>query len=185
MGSREYTDGTFVWPEGLPHYVEHHQVRLPQEAIDHIRSAKRPANFHWENPAERDIDSGWWKAQKGWNQQLKSYRALTNIDLGTVTIEQLDPSNREKQFVVLKAFLFKTEGFPYRLRQVKRVLAGERVTLTGKFLDYEQFKDQARQVGLSTDFTQMPYQEYMEMINKKYYSRYPETTEPPQRNNDA
>ncbi len=29
MGSREFTDGTWVWPEGLVHYVEVHRVPLP------------------------------------------------------------------------------------------------------------------------------------------------------------
>jgi hypothetical protein len=28
-GAVEYTDGTFVWPEGLAHYVRDHLVRLP------------------------------------------------------------------------------------------------------------------------------------------------------------
>ena len=29
MGHRDLTDGQFVWPEGLAHYVEHHAVQLP------------------------------------------------------------------------------------------------------------------------------------------------------------
>src|SRR5215471_636531 len=29
VGSAELTDGRFLWPEGLAHYVEHHGVRLP------------------------------------------------------------------------------------------------------------------------------------------------------------
>jgi hypothetical protein len=31
MGSRCLTDGAWVWPEGLAHYVEAHSVRLPEE----------------------------------------------------------------------------------------------------------------------------------------------------------
>jgi len=27
----------WVWPEGLPHYVEAHSVRLPDEFIQHMR----------------------------------------------------------------------------------------------------------------------------------------------------
>jgi hypothetical protein len=30
-GDSEYSDGTFVWPSGLAHYVEDHAVRPPQE----------------------------------------------------------------------------------------------------------------------------------------------------------
>lgn len=35
-GSRDLTDGTYVWPEGLGHYVLVHGVRLPAEFITHI-----------------------------------------------------------------------------------------------------------------------------------------------------
>jgi hypothetical protein len=38
LGDRDLTDGVWVWPEGLPHYVEAHSVRLPDEFIDHMRS---------------------------------------------------------------------------------------------------------------------------------------------------
>lgn len=34
MGSRCLSDGEWVWPEGLAHYVEAHQVRLPGEFIE-------------------------------------------------------------------------------------------------------------------------------------------------------
>lgn len=37
-GSAERTDGEWVWPEGLSHYVEVHNVALPREFIDHVSS---------------------------------------------------------------------------------------------------------------------------------------------------
>ena len=33
MGFREFTDGVWVWPEGLVHYVQTHNVVLPEEFI--------------------------------------------------------------------------------------------------------------------------------------------------------
>lgn len=36
-GSVEYTDGTYVWPEGLAHYIYEHAVRLPDELVGHAR----------------------------------------------------------------------------------------------------------------------------------------------------
>jgi hypothetical protein len=40
-GSRCLTfDGTFVWPEGLAHYVEAHDLRVPQALVDHLRDAE-------------------------------------------------------------------------------------------------------------------------------------------------
>ncbi len=34
-GAGDYTDGRWVWPEGLPHYVESHDVQLPEPFIAH------------------------------------------------------------------------------------------------------------------------------------------------------
>lgn len=36
-GAVEYTDGTYVWPEGLAHYIYEHAVRLPDELVTHAR----------------------------------------------------------------------------------------------------------------------------------------------------
>ncbi len=36
MGARDLTDGTFVWPDGLVHYVERHGVRLPGHFVAHV-----------------------------------------------------------------------------------------------------------------------------------------------------
>lgn len=38
MGSRDLTDGTWVWPEGLPHYLTVHQIALPDEFLAHARA---------------------------------------------------------------------------------------------------------------------------------------------------
>ncbi|MFC1611737.1 hypothetical protein ACFL6C_12315 [Myxococcota bacterium] len=36
MGCRDLTDGTYVWPEGLVHYLEVHDVKPPREFITHV-----------------------------------------------------------------------------------------------------------------------------------------------------
>lgn len=36
MGSRDLSDGTFVWPDGLVHYVDRHDVRLPERFVAHV-----------------------------------------------------------------------------------------------------------------------------------------------------
>jgi hypothetical protein len=46
LGDRDLTDGVWVWPEGLAHYVGMHAVRLPDEFIDHMRSQG------WRAPTE-------------------------------------------------------------------------------------------------------------------------------------
>lgn len=35
-GTREFDDGTYVWPEGLAHYVRVHGVRLDTEFVHHL-----------------------------------------------------------------------------------------------------------------------------------------------------
>src|SRR5687768_18516628 len=36
-GSAEFTDGVYLWPEGLAHYVREHSVKLPDEVLVHVR----------------------------------------------------------------------------------------------------------------------------------------------------
>ncbi len=35
-GSREMSDGVYIWPQGLAHYIEVHKTTLPAEFIEHI-----------------------------------------------------------------------------------------------------------------------------------------------------
>jgi len=36
LGSRERTDGVFIWPDKLDHYVSEHNVILPDQFLRHI-----------------------------------------------------------------------------------------------------------------------------------------------------
>ena len=50
IGSREFWDGIWVWPEGLVHYVESHQVMLPEEFVHHALTYQVPSSLpspHW------------------------------------------------------------------------------------------------------------------------------------------
>lgn len=53
-GSLELTDGVYVWPEGLAHYIESHQVRLPSEFVEHVRQITGMLE-------EATVDASWWK----------------------------------------------------------------------------------------------------------------------------
>lgn len=52
-GNLEFTDGVFVWPEGLRHYVVDHGVRLPDMFVDHVMRTI-------ENFETADRDEAWW-----------------------------------------------------------------------------------------------------------------------------
>jgi len=50
-GFLDLSDGTFVWPEGLAHYVTKHSVRLPIDVIRHLLAEvtnvdSRPPDVH-------------------------------------------------------------------------------------------------------------------------------------------
>jgi hypothetical protein len=61
-GSREHTDGKYVWPEGLAHYLEMHQVRLPDVIVNDMLHAKPLKNDF--NPAHTRFNFDWWIALK-------------------------------------------------------------------------------------------------------------------------
>ncbi|MGW4946376.1 hypothetical protein ACWEOZ_32880 [Actinoplanes sp. NPDC004185] len=68
-GSTELTDGEhFTWPEGLDHYVESHDVRLPDEVVEVARRGPaRPVDPYAIERAlfetrQLTIDEQWWRS---------------------------------------------------------------------------------------------------------------------------
>jgi hypothetical protein len=55
-GALELSDGVWVWPDGLAHYVDDHDVRLPAEFVDH-------ALGYLDRLGHADRDVTWWRAQ--------------------------------------------------------------------------------------------------------------------------
>ncbi len=53
-GSTELTDGVYLWPEGLAHYVREHAVRLPVEFVSH-------AVARLEALEDAEVDDEWWR----------------------------------------------------------------------------------------------------------------------------
>ena len=41
LGSSDLTDGVYIWPEGLAHYVEKHHVKPPAGFLHHVREQLR------------------------------------------------------------------------------------------------------------------------------------------------
>lgn len=50
-GSTELSDGTYIWPQGLAHYVEEHKTTLPAEFIEHILANPAEVNPEAEEQA--------------------------------------------------------------------------------------------------------------------------------------
>jgi hypothetical protein len=38
LGYHDLTDGVWVWPEGLAHYVKRHAIALPDEFLSHLKA---------------------------------------------------------------------------------------------------------------------------------------------------
>lgn len=57
IGSKEYWDGDWVWPEGVAHYVDDHDVYLPQEFVDHVLG--RGLLILSQTPAFPDVETDW------------------------------------------------------------------------------------------------------------------------------
>ena len=58
VGNEELTDGIYIWPEGLAHYIRNHHVRLPAEFVEHVK----------RRDAERDaivVGTDWWQSKAG------------------------------------------------------------------------------------------------------------------------
>ena len=55
-GNEELSDGVYIWPEGLSHYVTVHGVRLPPELVAHAES--RIGELE-----DADTDETWWRNQ--------------------------------------------------------------------------------------------------------------------------
>ncbi len=52
-GAAEYTDGTYVWPEGLAHYIYDHAVRLPEDLVRHAKD-------RLDTLEDSGVASDWW-----------------------------------------------------------------------------------------------------------------------------
>jgi len=59
MGSMCMTDGNFIFPEGLVHYIEEDDVRLPQEFVDHVKSYEEQADLDYTKVFPKN-NLGWW-----------------------------------------------------------------------------------------------------------------------------
>lgn len=56
-GSLEYTDGKYIWPEGVAHYIDDHAVRLPAEVVAH-------AVARLEEIEQAAVDDRWWRTRR-------------------------------------------------------------------------------------------------------------------------
>ncbi len=81
VGSLELSDGVFIWPEGLAHYVSEHSVRLPGRFVEHV--AERTAEL-----GDAVVDDRWWRGLSGWSASVGGQGA--ELGLGDEGVEDLE-----------------------------------------------------------------------------------------------
>lgn len=75
LGRRDLTDGVWVWPEGLAHYVEAHSVRLPERFLRHALERRRPPVVRFSDREGLIDDASWlaWGREQGASLDLSSW----------------------------------------------------------------------------------------------------------------
>jgi hypothetical protein len=82
MGNKELTDGYWVWPEGLSHYVRDHGVTLPSEFRDHIESRPTPIpKEQWDkSPPDKEFWKDWCRQNASGKYRSKLIAARQRAD---------------------------------------------------------------------------------------------------------
>jgi len=89
MGESCLTDGKYIYPEKLSHYIEKHNVRLPDDFIKHILNYK-PMNI-LADLSNYDVDYETWTKELGFNNYGSVYTYLASTD------EEIEKYNLRKK----------------------------------------------------------------------------------------
>lgn len=92
MGNRELSDGIWLWPEGLGHYVRAHGVVLPDEFVRHARAQKTPAP-RFTRP-DSPVDREYWKQ---WCRQHRSGALRERLEHAAMASIRAAEVSRAKQ----------------------------------------------------------------------------------------
>ena len=62
-GSRELSDGLWIWPEGLAHYVKRHNVGLlPEAFLQRVAAQREPSDSITQRQLSDDVEEATWVA---------------------------------------------------------------------------------------------------------------------------
>jgi hypothetical protein len=92
MGFREYTDGEWIWPECLVHYVHAHGILLPEEFIACATSVRSPRPDNDRSPS-LEFWISWAKTRQSpsirrlLNEKLVAARAAEVVEINNLVAE--------------------------------------------------------------------------------------------------
>jgi hypothetical protein len=86
LGRRDLTDGAWVWPEGLAHYVEAHAVQLPARFVRHALAHRRPAPVELPDHEGLIDEASWlaWGRAQGASLDLSGWERPGERDRRTI-----------------------------------------------------------------------------------------------------
>jgi hypothetical protein len=96
MGSRDMTDGEWLWPEGLSHYVEAHRVALPDEFVTHARNPVVPKPSGEVDEVDLSAWVSWCRAHRNSGYIAVLEEARTHTELKTKTELELRAAELER-----------------------------------------------------------------------------------------
>lgn len=106
LGRRDLTDGAWVWPEGLAHYVEAHGVRLPDRFVRHAVKAKLPEPIELGEREGLIDETSWlaWGREQGACLDFTSWEAPSWADQRTIEAQLAKrPGPWQRRIVILLA----------------------------------------------------------------------------------
>ncbi len=92
MGSREFTDGMWLWPEGLSHYVREHSVILPSEFVSWVMD-RTPCISSNQELHDFDFWIAWGKSRR--NPEFRRHLLQTTHACGHEVLARYRALKRE------------------------------------------------------------------------------------------
>lgn len=98
MGSWDLTDGVWVWPEGLAHYIEAHGIVLPQDFIDHVLSGPSLTKPDDSQPYDDEYWIRWCAGRRLLQIEhgMRDARAKADAQLDAEKTQRVDLLEREQ-----------------------------------------------------------------------------------------
>jgi hypothetical protein len=64
MGDSDFSDGVWIWPEGLWIYVDQFDVQLPADFLEHARAMgyRVPEGLNADKLEQRHVDLSFWRS---------------------------------------------------------------------------------------------------------------------------
>ena len=97
MGSWDLTDGTWVWPQGLSHYVEVHGVVLPEEFVSHVLSGPVLVKPDPSHTYDFDYWTNWSSARRtpAFADSLRAAALAAREQITALLVEKVSAMERE------------------------------------------------------------------------------------------